>query len=174
MSPEFYKGKLIPRSAILPDTDTGDTGGGNETIPYSPTNPSPNFSYTKDPNVNIGKYGVKITKDDMAAANKNGMGWNDFNEFSHWLGGFAHNPVDYDSVSPYYRTYPNGNINGADIAVLKAKGDPKIDAIIARNIASPGEVPMFGPEDSDMLKKLISVQNSPSTGVDYTQLVKPK
>lgn len=156
------------RAALLGTPDDG--GGGDVNKGYSPSNPSPNFTYTKDPGVNIGRYGVRITKDDMANANQRGMDWNNFNEFSHWYGA-SHKPVDFGSVSPYYRTYPNGKINGGDIAILKGKDDPKIDEILSRNIAKPGEVPMFGPEDSDLLKKLIAAHNTP---VDYMQLVKSK
>lgn len=167
LPPEYYSTALLNKTP--PAGGPTDTGG-----KFSPSNPSPNFAYTKDPNVNVGKYGVKITKDDMAKANKNGMAWDDFNEFSHWLGGFAHNTPDYGSVSPYYRTYPGGKINGADIAVLMAKGDPKVNEIIGRNIAKPGEVPLFGAEDSSALNQLIAAQRASYAGPDYSSLVKPK
>lgn len=162
---DYYSDTLLPKTA---------GGGGTDlTKGFSPANPSPNFTYTKDPNVNVGKYGVKITREDMAKANKNGMAWGDFNEFSHWLGGFAHNAPDYENVSPYYRTYPGGKINGADIAVLKAKGDPQVNAILNRNIAGPGEVPMFGAEDSDALNQLIAAHKT-QAGPDYSVLIKSK
>lgn len=165
-SEDFYRSALI--GGKVPVTDGG---GGDESKGYSRTNPSPNFTYTKDPNVNIGKYGIRITKDDMENANKRGMGWNNFDEFSHWFGA-SHKPVDFEGISPVYRTYPNGQIKGADIAILKAKGDPKIDEILSRNIAKPGEVPLFGPEDSDLLNKLIAEQKNPT--IDYMKLVKSK
>lgn len=155
------------RSTLLGTDETG--GGGDAGKAYSPSNPSPNFSYTKDPNVNIGKYGQPITKQDMDKANKLGMTWGNFNEFSHWFGG-SRDP--FAGVSPVYRTYPNGQIKGGDIALLRAKQDPQIDAILSRNIAKPGEVPLFGPEDSDLLNKLIAAQKSPP--VDYMKLVKSK
>lgn len=155
------------RSTLLGAAGDGG-GGGDANKGYSPSNPSPNFNFTKDPNVNIGKYGQPITKQDMDKANKLGMAWGNFNEFSHWFGG-SRDP--FAGVSPVYRTYPNGQIKGGDIAMLKAKEDPKIDEIINRNIAKPGEVPMFGPEDSDLLKKLITAHSTP---VDYMQLVKSK
>lgn len=157
---DYYRSTLLGAA--------GDGGGGDVNKGYSPSNPSPNFTYTRDPNVNIGKYGQPITKQDMDKANRLGMSWGNFNEFSHWFGG-SRDP--FDNVSLVYRTYPNGQIKGGDIALLKAKQDPKIDEIISRNIAKPGEVPMFGPEDSDLLKKLITAHNTP---VDYMQLVKSK
>lgn len=167
----YYQSALVNnKTPIVNVADNSvDPGDPDEKKPISPTNPSPNFTYTKDPNVMIGKYGLKITPADMQNANDNGMDWKDLSEFAHWYGGNK-KPVDYDSVSPYYRTYPNGNIQGKDIAVLKAQGDPKIDEILNRNIAKPGEVPMYGPEDSDMIKALIKAKNSPS--VDYMSLVK--
>lgn len=167
---------MLPQSyyqnALIGGTDDG---GGDKDAPtkISPSNPSPNFTYTKDPNVVIGKNGVKITTADMADADKNGMNWKgNFGEFAHWLGGFAHKPVDYGSVSPYYRTYPNGKINGADIAILKSKGDPKIDAVLSRNIAGPGEVPMYGPDDSDAIKGLVAAHKSGMGNIDYSSLLK--
>lgn len=155
------------RSTLLGTAGDGG-GGGDANKVYSPSNPSPNFRFTKDPNVNIGKYGQPITKQDMDKANNLGMTWGNFNEFSHWFGG-SRDP--FAGVSPVYRTYPNGQIKGGDIALLKSKEDPQIDAILSRNIAKPGEVPLFGPEDSDLLKNLITAHNTP---VDYMQLVKSK
>jgi hypothetical protein len=152
---DYYKSVLLKKPSA-------DDGPGD----------SMNYKMTADPNVVIGKYGVRISKDDMEKFNKDGMKWSNFPEFANWLGGWAHNPVDYDAEPQYYRTYPNGNLAGSDIAVLRAKGDPKINAILGRNIAKPGEVPMFGPEDSDMLKQLIANHKNPA--VDYMALVKSK
>lgn len=168
----YYQSALVkntmPSAVPVDDSVPGDP---DEKKPISPTNPSPNFTFTKDPNVVIGKYGLKITPDDMANANKNGMAWNNFNEFAHWYGG-NRKPIDYNDVAPYYRTYPNGQIDGRDIAVLKAQGDPKIDEILSRNIAKPGEVPLFGTDDSDHLKQLVAARKAGGIPVDYMSLVK--
>jgi hypothetical protein len=45
-----------------------------------------------------------------------------------------------------------------DVAILHAKygDDPKISQILQRNIAKPGEAPMYGPEDADVIRKLIT------------------
>lgn len=166
----YYQSALVKnQTPVVPEGEASGPGDPDEKKPISPTNPSPNFTYTKDPNVVIGKYGLKITPDDMANANKNGMDWRNFSEFAHWYGGNK-KAVDYNDVAPYYRTYPNGQIDGRDIAVLKAQGDPKIDAILNRNIAKPGEVPLFGTDDSDLLKQLVAAQKKPT--VDYMSLVK--
>lgn len=167
----YYQSALIKNNT--PAVIDSDGGGGDpdEKKPISPTNPSPNFTYTKDPKVVIGKYGLKITPDDMANANKNGMDWRDFGEFAHWYGG-NRKAVDYNDVAPYYRTYPNGQIDGREIAILKAQGDPKIDAILNRNLAKPGEVPLFGTDDSDHLKQLVAARKVGGAPVDYMSLLK--
>src|ERR1700761_1440311 len=119
----------------------GPSDGGGD-----PRDNAPTYTKTNDPNVMIGRYGVKITKDDLDQANKNGMAWQDLPAFADWLGGWAKKMPDFGNVSPYYRTYPQGKINGGDVALLMSKNDPQINTILQRNIAKPGEVPMFGAE----------------------------
>lgn len=133
---------------------SGDTKDGGK----KPTaKPSPNYTPTKDPNVMMGKYGVPITRAQFEHANNNGYAWKDLDAYADYVGGFAHpiqNPIP---ISPYYRSYGGQpNINGVDIAVLAAKNDPKVNEIINRNIAPKGQVPMYGSEDADALRKLIA------------------
>lgn len=137
--------------------------------------PSKNYKATDDPNVVIGKYGVKITKAEFEHANQNGYAWKDFPAYADYVGGWARPITNPVSVSPYYRHYGNGqNISGADIAILQAKysNDPQVQAILQRNIAKPGEVPMFSPQDGDAIKQLATKEkvmatdsNSPDFGL---------
>lgn len=152
-------------AALTPKAETAD-GPGN------PEDTSPRYTKTKDPNTMIGRYGVKITKDDMDNANKNGMAWNNLDSFADWLGGWAHQVPDFKSVAPYYRTYPTGKIDGGDVALLMAKNDPSINKILQRNIAQDGDVPMFGADDSDLLKKIIQKQRQGTTDEQYMALAK--
>jgi hypothetical protein len=114
-----------------------------------------NYSATDDPNVYLGKNGVKITRQEFNNANKNGFAWNSFEDYADYVGGWAHNGSDFN-ISPYYRTYGGNNISGADIALLHAQNDPAINQILQRNIARPGEVPMYSQDDSDAINKLIA------------------
>lgn len=116
---------------------------------------SVNYSDTKDPNVKIGKYGVKITKDDLDYANSHGYAWQNLDAYADYLGGWAHKLPVYKQSHPYYRTYPTGQISAADMALLEARDDPKVNAILQRNIAGQGEIPQYGEGDSDYLKALI-------------------
>lgn len=108
-------------------------GGGDETKPYSPSNPSPNFTYTKDPNTVIGKNGVTITRDQMNTANTNGMKWSDFNEYAHWRGGFDHNPKEDPSMPPVINSkstpLPSDKAAGLSSNYYPSKGMPSAPAI---------------------------------------------
>jgi hypothetical protein len=154
-------------AALTPGTDPNiDPNAGD------PTDTSPRYTRTKDPNVMIGRYGVKITKDDMDNANKQGMSWDNLDHFADWLGGWAHQVPDFGQVQPYYRTYPSGKIDGGDIALLMAKNDPSINKILQRNLAKDGEVPMFSADDSDTLKSVIANQKKQMTDEQYIALAK--
>jgi hypothetical protein len=135
---------------------------------------NPNYKRTADPNVFIGRHGIRITKKDMDDANKNGMAWTTMENFADWLGSWGKKVPDFKNLSPVYRTYPEGKIDGGDIAILMAKDDPSINKILARNIAKQGEAPMFGAEDSDSLRALIAANKSEPTNVDYMSVIKPK
>ncbi len=121
---------------------------------------SPNYTPTPDPKVVIGKHGATITYDDFVNANKNGYAWKDFPAYADYVGGWA-KPLPKESVPPppYYRHYPAGpNIPTAAIELLKARyaDDPKVGQLLQRNAAKPGEVPMYGPDDGDVIKALIA------------------
>lgn len=120
------------------------------TEPGAPST-SPNYKKTDDPNVVIGKHGVKITKADMDKANKSGMAWMSFDSYADWYGGWAKKVPD-QNTHPYYRTYPSGKIDAGDMELLMAKDDPAINDILKRNLVGAGEVPLFGENDSDMLR----------------------
>lgn len=121
---------------------------------------SPNYTKTKDPNVVIGKYGVPITMDDFKHANANGYAWKDLDAYADYVGGWSRPIAPSQTTSPpYYRTYGGTpNIPTGDVELLKAKyaDDPKIQTILNRNIAKPGEVPMFGVSDADLIHQLIT------------------
>ncbi len=123
-------------------------------------NETPNFTTTDDPNVVIGKKGAIIKYDDFVQANKNGYAWKDFPAYADYVGGWANKPpVDPTPPPPYYRHYPAGpNIPTAAIEMLKARyaDDPKVSQLLQRNAAKPGEVPMYGPDDGDVIKALIA------------------
>lgn len=120
-----------------------------------PNAKSPNYTDTQDPNVKIGKHGVKITQEDFENANKNGYAWKDLNAYADWLGGWAKKLPTFKKDYPYYRTYPNGKLSATDMALLEAKDDPKINAILQRNIAGEGQIPQYGENDSDYLKSAV-------------------
>lgn len=116
-----------------------------------------NYTTTDDPNVVVGKYGVPITKAEFEHANANGYAWKDFPSYADYIGGWAKPITNPVPIHPYYRHYGNGqNISGADVAIIQAKynNDPKVQAVLNRNIAKPGEVPMFSPQDGDIIKQL--------------------
>lgn len=114
-----------------------------------------NYTDTADPNVKIGKYGVKITKADLDYANSHGYAWNNLDSYADYLGGWAHKLPVFKKEYPYYRTYPNGQISAGDMALLEAHDDPKINSILQRNIAGDGQIPQYGTDDSDVLKAYI-------------------
>lgn len=130
------------------------------------TPPDKNYTTTADPNVVIGKHGARITRADFEHANKNGYAWKDFDAYANYVGSWA-KPIVDTQYAPMYRAYAQKEpINGIDIRMLAAKNDPKINAILQRNIAKPGEVPMFGADDSDVIKGLIAAEkvNSQNSG----------
>lgn len=141
----------------IANAETGEPETGN-----TPAKTSPNFTRTSDPNVMVGKNGVKITKDEFEKANKNGMAWVDFPAYADYVGGWAKpiNPNEYN-VSPYYRTYGGQNIPGSDIALLMSQNDPKINKMLSRNLSGKNEVPLFGVEDSDNIRALIQKAKDP-------------
>lgn len=128
---------------------------------------TPNYTPTKDPNVVIGKYGAPITYDEFVKANNNGYAWKDFPAYADYVGGWArpNKPLGLPPP-PYYRTYGGGaNINSGDIAILQSRyaDEPKVQQILQRNIAKSGEVPMYGPEDSDVIRQLILQEKMAAT-----------
>lgn len=146
------KPKTVPRGtikggALAPDVDPAALVG-------------PNFVPTKDPNVVIGRNGVVITKAQYDQNQKSNLPFNSFADYAHWVGGWAHPEKPIPQIQPYYRTYPAGKISGGDIMQLYGRHDPKIDAVLERNMSKPGEVPQYGPEDSDTLRMLIARNNS--------------
>lgn len=169
LSEDYYKQVLNDKpvsndaSSPTPATPPGGTKDAH----------SPNYTDTNDPDVKVGKFGVKITKGDMDYANKHGMAWADLPTFADWLGGWAKQMPDFSTVKPYYRTYPKGTIDGQDVALLMSQNDPKINAMLNRNIAPDGEVPQFGPEDSDNLRTLIQYYKKPTTAQLYQSLITP-
>jgi hypothetical protein len=134
--------------------------------------PSKNYKATSDPNVYLGRNGVKITRDEFNNANKNGYTWSSFEDYADYVGGWAHNPKDLPQIQPYYRTYPNGTITGGQMAKLILSNDRSINSILKRNIAPAGEIPMFGAEDSDVLKGVLKKWNSGSSDIWYENLGK--
>ncbi len=116
----------------------------------------PNYTPTKDPNVVIGKHGVPITMADFQHANANGYAWKDFPAYANYVGGWAKPITNPIPIQPVYRAYGGTpNISGGDVAILAAKDNPQINTILQRNIAKPGEVPMYAAEDADTIRALI-------------------
>lgn len=134
-----------------PTQPLGLTGG--TSIGVQPV--STNYTNTPDPNVKIGKHGLRITKDDFENANKNGYAWKNLDAYADWLGGWAKKLPVVKAEHPYYRTYPSGQISAGDMALLEARDDPKVNAILQRNIAGKNEIPQYGENDSDYLKAII-------------------
>lgn len=120
-----------------------------------PTPDPINHTPTADPNVFIGKNGARITMDQFKANQAGQMPFTDFHQYANWIGGWD-SPHPQPAIHPYYRTYPQGKVSGMDVFNLYQQKDPKINAILDRNIAKPGEVPMYGPDDADMIKALIA------------------
>jgi hypothetical protein len=115
----------------------------------------------KDPTPPIKlKNGQLLTVDQFNTSAKNGMPFTSMNTMADYINGWARKLPPDLKFSPYYRTYGGQNIPGGDMAILHAKyyNNPQVMQILQRNIAKPGEVPMYSPEDSDVIKKLLSVQ----------------
>lgn len=119
--------------------------------------PIKNFTKTNDPNVYLGKKGALITRQEFEQANKNGYAWKTFEDYADYVGGWAGPVKPVTPAVPYYRAYAQKEpINGGDVAILMAKNNPAINKILARNIAPKGEVPMYGSEDADAIRALIT------------------
>jgi hypothetical protein len=130
--------------------------------------PIKNYTKTSDPNVVIGRHGAKITMQDFEHANKNGYAWKDFDSYADYVGGWARPVTTPIPIANQYRAYGQKEpINGGDIAILAAKNDPKVNEIITRNIAKAGEVPMYGPDDADIIKALIAKEKLAAQGSHY-------
>lgn len=163
MDPNAYESGM---HVINPDAD-----------PKAATPKAANYTDTSDPNVKIGKYGVKITKSDLDYANSHGYAWQNLDSYADYLGGWAHKLPQFKKEYPYYRTYPSGQISAADMALLEAHDDPKLNDVLKRNIAGSGEIPQYGAEDSDVLKaylKQLPAARQDKFGADpamYDQMV---
>ncbi len=120
----------------------------------------PNYFPTKDPNVVIGRNGVTITKQQYDENQKSDLQFDSFHHYADWVGGWAHQNRPIPKISKYYRTYAGDNIPGGDILQLYLKHDPTIDKILDRNVAKPGEVPQFAPQDADAIRMLIAKNNA--------------
>lgn len=123
--------------------------------------PGKNYYATSDPNVVIGKKGARITMDDFKHANANGYAWKDFDAYADYVGNWA-KPLppneQQTTQTPFYRVYGGQpNLNAMDIQLLKMKyqDDPKVSAILNRNIAPAGEVHQYASDDADIIKGLI-------------------
>jgi len=160
---------LVAAAAFPQETPlvTGDPPTGTKPVP------SPNYTNTKDPNVKIGKHGLRITKQDFENANKNGYAWENLDAYADWLGGWAKKLPVQKATYPYHRTYPQGKIGAGDIALLEAKDDPQVNAILQRNIAGKNEIPLYGAEDSDYLRAMINtVRPNPDMASYYAAKAK--
>ncbi len=119
----------------------------------------------------MGKYGVPITQQEFEQANKNGYAWKDLDAYADYVGGWAHPDTNQQPVSPYYRTYGGGpNINGGDVAILQARyaNVPQVQQALNRNVAKPGEVPLFGPQDADLIRALIAKEKATAANYQVT------
>lgn len=129
-------------------------------VPADPQT-KPNFVKTNDPDVYMGANGVPITRTQFNQNQKSNMPFTSFETYADWVGGWAHPQRPIPDISPYYRAYGQGsNIPGSDILRLYLQRDPSIDAILSRNISKPGEVPEYGPQDSDNIRQLIAHLNT--------------
>lgn len=120
--------------------------------------PDKNYYATSDPNVVMGKQGARITMDDFKHANANGYAWKDFDAYADYVGGWAKPVTQPEVPQPYYRVYGGQqNLNPMDIQLLKMKyqSDPKVSAILNRNIAPQGEIHQYSAPDADIIKGLI-------------------
>ena len=150
------KAKKAPRPAPAPTVD----GGFSPKVDVDSIVTGPNYTPTKDPNVVIGKNGFVITRAQYDQNQKSDMPFTSFEHYADWIGGWAHPVKPVPHISPYYRTYPAGKISGGDILQLYRKNDPQINAILDRQVQNPGDVPLYGPEDSDTIRALIAKNNS--------------
>lgn len=84
------------------------------------------------------------------------------------------NDLKDGNTSAYYRTYSGDKIQGEDVSILqsKYKDDPQVMKLLKRNIAKPGEVPMFGNDDADVIKRLIQQETNPSPPQNANMLPK--
>lgn len=104
--------------------------------------------------------GQVLTIDDFNRSAKGGFPFTSLQTMADYTNNWARKlPTDL-KFSPYYRTYGGENLPGGDIAILHAKyyNNPQVMKILQRNISKPGEVPQYGPDDSDVIRKLIAAQ----------------
>lgn len=104
--------------------------------------------------------GQMLTVNDFNKSAANGFPFTSMKTMADWTNGWAKKLPPDLKFSPYYRTYGGQNIPGGDMAILHAKyyNNPKVMEILQRNISKPGEVPQYGPDDSDVIRKLIAAQ----------------
>lgn len=110
------------------------------------------------------KDGTPLTRDMFETSAKNGMPFTDMKSMADWMNGWVQKNKDMPPVHPYYRTYPNGKISGADILMIrnKFKDSPEVHKLINSAMGADDEVPMYGPDQSDQLRKLIdATRNDP-------------
>lgn len=105
------------------------------------------------------KSGQMLTPDMFNQSAKNGMPFTSLQTMADWYNDWSKKVPANFNASPYYRVYGNSQpIHGGDMAILfaKYKDDPKVLQVLNRNIAKPGEVPMYSPQDGDTIKSLMS------------------
>lgn len=69
---------------------------------------------------------------------------------------------DFTNTPPRYRLYPHGDIGDTEMTYLRSVNDPNLNIILNRNIAKQGEMPLYGAEDSDVIKAMLAKRQLPS------------
>jgi hypothetical protein len=102
------------------------------------------------------KDGTPLTRDMFESSAKNGMPFTDMKSMADWMNGWVKKTKDMKPVHPYYRTYPEGTISGADILILRHKygDDPNVNKLLDSATGTDNEVPMYGPDQADQIRKL--------------------
>lgn len=109
------------------------------------------------------KDGTVLTPEMFATSAKNGLPFSNMQTMANYYNEWSRKIPATQQIFPYYRHYGSSqNINGGDMAILQAKyaHDPTVMAIINRNIAPKGELPMYSPDDGDTLKALAAKETA--------------
>ncbi len=104
--------------------------------------------------------GQPLTKEMFDAyGDKGGMPFTSMQTMADWMNTWVNPKTKGPTFAPYYRAYgQSSKIPGSDLMMLyeKHKDNPQVMKIINSTMNTPeGEVPMYGADDADNIRKLV-------------------